>query len=118
MSIEEIIGLLKRLRLHVIKEEIEIHKQIKKLLDSEGIKYEYEYMLGRGNRIDFLLEGGIGIEVKKGRPNQTKVIKQLTRYLSFGEVNKMILVMEKTMPIPREINGKECRLISLNRLWF
>lgn len=110
--------MLRNLRLHVIKEEIHIHNEIKSLLEKNHVDFTYEKKLGKGNRIDFLLDNGIGIEVKKGKPNRTQVMKQLDRYSSFDSINETILVIERSIDLPNEINGKRCSVIALNKLWF
>jgi hypothetical protein len=118
MELEKIASILRNLRVHVVKEEVHIHNDIKVLFDNNNIKYSYEHKLGRGNRIDFLVENGVGVEVKKGKPNRTQVIKQLNRYLEFEDVKEIILVIERSMDIPEEIKGKKCKVIALNKLWF
>lgn len=108
---------LKKLRLHVVKEEQYIHEQIKNVLNKHQIRYYHEYYLGPQNRVDFLTSGGTAIEVKKGRPHMNSLLNQIERYLSFNKVKGMIVVTEKGLPLPNEINGKPVQLISLNRLW-
>jgi hypothetical protein len=108
---------LKKLRLHVVKEERFIHEQIKKTLNNNQIRYYHEYNLGPQNRVDFLTAGGTAIEVKKGRPHMASLLNQIERYLSFNEVKGMIVVTEKGLSLPNEVNGKPVQLISLNRLW-
>lgn len=115
---ENIIEKLKSIRVHVVKEEVYIHNKIKEVLDMNGIGYTYEKHLGKGNRIDFLLDNGVGIEVKKGKPNLKQVEKQVTRYLEFEEVNSIIVVIERSIDLPEKINGKICNVVGLNQLWF
>lgn len=114
---QQTVQALKNLRLHVVKEEHYIHEQIKKTLTHNGIEFTHEYYLGPSNRVDFLTKGGTAIEVKKGRPNKTSLLKQIERYLSFENVKSIIVIVEKGMDFPKEINKKKVLLISLNRLW-
>ncbi len=81
------------------------------------ISFEKEYRLAPRNRIDFFIDGGIGLEVKRGKPNKTRVTKQLQRYASFEDIKAIVLVVDRTVDIPNEINGKKCILFGLNRLW-
>lgn len=114
---EQTVQALKTLRLHVVKEEHYIHEQIKKTLTEHGLEYTHEYYLGPRNRVDFLTQGGTAVEVKKGRPNKTSLLKQIERYLSFDNVHSLVVIVEKGMDFPEEVNGKKVLLISLNRLW-
>jgi hypothetical protein len=87
------------------------------LLQEAGISFKKEYSPAPRNRIDFLVDGGIGIEVKKGKPNRTQVCAQLERYAAFDCIRAIILVVERSVNIPREVKGKQCVLFGLNRLW-
>ena len=116
-SIDDIRTILSNLRVKGIYEEYEIQRDIADILSKAGIEYQKEYKLGKHNRIDFLISGGIGIEVKKGKPNKSKVIEQLTRYTEFEVINSVILVIERSMDIPKEITGKPCLSFGLNKLW-
>ena len=44
-------------------------------------------------------------------------MRQLTRYAACEQVQALILVTEKTVPVPRTLCGKPVRLLCLNRLW-
>lgn len=114
---EELLGVLKTLRVHMVKEEFIIHERIKSLLEEQGISFRHEVSLGKGSRIDFIVDG-IGIEVKKGKPNRSSVLNQLSRYSESDEIDGLILVIERSMDIPEQLNGKECRVVALNKLWF
>lgn len=113
----DVLKALKNIRGNVIFEEYRLHEMIAELLEKAGIPFKKEYKLAPRNRIDFLVDGGTGIEVKKGKPNRTQVNKQLERYVSFDEIKSVILVVERNVNIPYEINGKKCVLFGLNRLW-
>ena len=114
---EELLGVLKNLRVHMVTEEFIIHERIKSLLEDQGIPFRHEVSIGKGSRIDFIVDG-IGIEVKKGKPNRNSVLKQLSRYSESDEIDGLILVIERSMDIPEQLNGKECRVVALNKLWF
>ncbi|HEX2925065.1 MAG TPA: hypothetical protein VHP38_02205 [Ruminiclostridium sp.] len=114
----EIIDILKTLRVNPINEEYDLQKEIEKLLINAGVHYEKECWLGPRNRVDFLtFSDGIAIEVKKGKPNKAQVISQLRRYAEFNRVKGIILVVEKNLDVPKELNGKPCISIGLNKLW-
>lgn len=115
---QNIIKVLSNLRTNPVNEEYDLQMAIANVLDDSKISYEKECWLGPRNRVDFLiLKDGIAIEVKKGKPNRVQVIQQLGRYAEFDKVNGIILVIERNMDIPREINGKPCISFGLNKLW-
>lgn len=114
---ERVIAALKRIRAQVIIDEYKLHQMITKELAKEGISFKSEFLLGSRNRIDFLTISGIGIEAKKGKPNELQVFNQLTRYAQFEQVKGLILVIERYMDLPDEINGKPVISIGLRKLW-
>jgi hypothetical protein len=115
---QQIIDVLKTLRINPVNEEYDLQAEIEKLLIDAEIHYERECKLGPRNRVDFLtFRNGIAIEVKKGKPNKAQAIGQLQRYAEFDRVKGIILVIEKNMDVPREINGKPCVSLGLNKLW-
>ena len=114
---ERVLKVLRNIRTGVTIEEYSLQDMIADLLMASGLSFKKEYRLAPRNRIDFLVEGGVGIEVKKGKPNRTNVARQLERYAAFGDINTIILVVERTVDIPARINGKRCILFGLNRLW-
>lgn len=119
---EKIIQALSKLRINPVNEEYDLQAEIAKALRDAHISYSKEYKLGKRNRVDFLTgsafdSAGVVIEVKKGKPNKAQVIGQLKRYAGFYEVKGIVLVVEKNLDIPREINGKPCISFGLNKLW-
>ncbi|HZK34273.1 MAG TPA: hypothetical protein VFD33_03050 [Bacillota bacterium] len=116
-EIEEILSVLRRIRIGVTDSEFEIQDLIDDLMTKHEISYEKEYRLAARNRIDFFTDSGIGIEVKRGKPNKRQVLKQLERYTSFDEMRAIILVVDRNVNIPDQIKGKRCVLFGLNRLW-
>jgi hypothetical protein len=112
-----VVTTLKRLRVDKVTMEYELQNQIAKILDTAGIGYEREYQLGPRNRVDFLTEHGIAIEVKKGKPNKAQVISQLERYAKHSQVKAVILCIETSLNIPKTIKGKPCIAFGLQKLW-
>lgn len=117
LNIEDITRVLSSIRTPVIDDEYKLQTIISGCLEDAGIPFEREYRLGPRNRIDFLLPAGIGIEVKKGKPARTLVVKQLERYTRFDRIQSIIFVIERSLDIPGELNGKRCICFPLNRLW-
>lgn len=115
--IDTVLTAIRTVRIGVVSEEFEIHRAIAGALDLAGIRYQHEYKLGPHCRIDFLTDGGIGVEVKKGKPYSVAVEKQLIRYASFEDVKGIVLVIERYQDVPSEICGKPCRSLGLRKLW-
>ncbi|MHB1419324.1 MAG: hypothetical protein ACYCX4_06990 [Bacillota bacterium] len=114
---ERIITALSGLRVPVVLEEYDLQKMVAETLAKAHISYEKEYQLGPRNRIDFLTDSGIGIEIKKGKPNKSQVIKQIQRYAASSEVKAIICVVERNLDLPKIILGKPCVSFGLNKLW-
>ena len=118
-SLEKTLHALRTLRITKVADEYVLQAKIKECLHEYGIGYQKEYRLGSRNRVDFLVTGGIAIEVKQGttKPNQTRVIHQLLRYASYEEVKAIILVVDRNVHLPSEINGKPCISYGLHKQW-
>lgn len=117
MSIDEVIDSLKHLRVKKRMDELEIHQLIEDQLKADKISFRREKIIKRGSRLDFYVEGGIVIEVKKRRPNKKSIIRQLEKYTASEKVKAVILVIERFMDLPESINGKPVRVVSLRKLW-
>ena len=96
--------------------EYDLHRLVMDTLSRQGVSFEHEVSLAPCCRID-LMCGGVGIEIKRGRVERAKVLRQLTRYAACPQVTGLILVTEKSLNLPREIGGKPVRIVCLNRLW-
>jgi hypothetical protein len=122
-TIHDILKTLSKLRINPVNDEYDLQRDIALTLISDKFSFYKEKTLGPRNRVDFLVSDnnlvneGIAIEVKKGKPNKVQVIRQLERYAAFPKVKGIILVVERNLDIPREINGKQCVSFGLNKLW-
>ena len=116
---EDVMIALKSLRIGVIYEEYDLQKRIAEIFDGAGIKYEKECPLGPGNRVDFLTQNGVAVEVKKGKPNRSKLEQQVNRYAGFHTVKAVVIVVETSLRMPITItgNGKPCAVLGLQKLW-
>lgn len=113
---EEIFLALQSLRVPAVPGEYDLHLMIAQALTRAGIVYHHEYRLAPRRRIDFLI-GRIGLEVKKSRPASRALVLQLRRYLESEEVDALIVVAQKSVPLPQTILGKPVFQFPLNRLW-
>ena len=96
--------------------EEELHAQVAQALHAAGVEAAHEARLAPRCRIDFLA-GGIGIEIKKKRPERAKLIAQLARYAACPQVRALIVVAPRGVNLPRQIGGKPVTMLALERLW-
>ena len=67
-----------------------------------GLPCAHEYRLAPRRRIDFFV-GGVGVEIKKGRPNARDLLRQVERYLACDELAEIIVVTQKDTPLPARV---------------
>ena len=96
--------------------EYDLHRLVMDTLSRQGVPFAHEVSQAPRCRID-LMCGGVGVEIKRGRVERAKVLRQLARYAACEQVAGLILVTEKSLGLPREIGGKPVRVVCLNRLW-
>ena len=107
---------LSTLRAGATPGEYDLHHLVAEALRAAGIPYRHEYRLAPRRRIDFFVDG-VGVEIKKGRPNARDLLLQVRRYLEADELKEIIVVTQKDTPLPARVDGKRVTNISLNRLW-
>ena len=96
--------------------EKETQAAIEQKFKDNGIYYSRENKLYQNNIPDFFIDG-TAIEIKiKG--NAKSIYKQCERYCQFDEVKSLILVTNRSMGFPKEINGKSCYFINLGKAWL
>lgn len=116
-EIERIVAALSDIRVSAQPEEYEIHAEVARALDAAGIPYVHECKLSPPRcRIDFLC-GSVGVEVKKGRPDASRLRAQLARYLEDERLSAAVAVLQRPCALPERIGGKPVRVVALNRLW-
>jgi len=115
-NISHILNALHQVMINRYMDEAPIHDEIKKIFDMNGITYEHEYKLIPHKRFDFWLDG-IVIEVKKKKPSKITLLNQLNRYTKADEVKAIIVALEESMDIPKELNNKPIFVVSLNANW-
>ncbi len=114
--LERIVDAISRLRAPLQQGEYDLHRLVMDALDASGIPHEHEVTLAPRCRID-LKCGSVGIEIKRGKVETARVTAQLQKYAACPQLTALVVVTEKTLPLPRTMNGKPVRLICLNRLW-
>ena len=116
MQTEAILAALVALRVPPGIGEADIHALIAQGLAAAGIACVHEARLAPRCRIDFLA-GGVGIEVKCGKPARATLLAQLARYAACPQVEALIVVVARSAAVPTVVAGKPCHFVSLNRLW-
>lgn len=107
---------LRRIRAPRTMSEYDLHALVAEALDLGQVPYRHEAVLAPRRRIDFLC-GGVGVEVKRGRPTPAPLCRQLTAYAQSALVSSLVLVAERPPVLPKQIAGKPLHVISLGRLW-
>ena len=108
---------LRSLRLRPAFDEYEIHEKAARALEAAGLSYVHEAPLGAGCRADFLIEGTILVEIKRGKPSPSVLKRQLSRYMAFPQIRAAFVLTEKRTVLPSRICGKPCTVLSLSELW-
>lgn len=118
MKLDELVELLRGVRVGVIMYESELVSAIKDALISRGIGFAPEVSVAPRCRVDLLVDGGIAIEVKKGKPNTGAVSNQVRRYAASERVSAVILVSERGLVSHLdEANGKPVRYVAISKNW-
>ena len=107
---------LSALRIPLIVNEYQLHEHIAAALSDGGFVIQHEAVLGPRCRIDFLVDR-IGVEVKRGKPQKAALLRQCSRYLASDQIDALILVLDTSVSLPREMNGKPLITFGLNKLW-
>ena len=113
---ERVIEAISALRAPLQQGEYDLHRLVMDALDAAGVPWTHEVKLGPRCRID-LMCGGVGVEIKRGAVDKARILAQLRKYADCPQVEGLVLVTEKTVPLPHTLNGKPVRLVCLNRLW-
>ena len=109
-------GALAGLRVRAVPGEYDLHQMVFRALVRAGYQPRHEVALGPRCRIDFMVDG-LGIEIKKGKPVRRAVMEQAARYLESGQLEGLLVVVERSANLPGRILGKPVVVLGLNRLW-
>lgn len=116
MSPDAVSALLSKYRFNYT-DEILLQDGIAQALRGAGVEFEREVVLGNDGRIDFLISGGIGVEVKtQGSPSE--VVSQLHRYAGNPRIAGLLLVTGRSRlaeGLPDRIAKKPLAVLALWR---
>lgn len=114
-SFEDVQTLLRTHRFRYTS-EMELQDGIERLLSGNAFAFEREAQLSALHRPDFLVAGGIVIEVKVARrASRPDVTRQLSLYAQSARVNEIVLVTDRRQLAiqPRSLSGKPLVVVSL-----
>ena len=115
-ALEQTLEALSTIRCGAACTEEELHALAAKALADAGIAAVHEARLAPRCRIDFLA-GGVGIEIKKSRPERAKLLAQIERYAACAQVSQLIVVAPRGVNLPERVGGKRVVMLALERLW-
>ena len=93
-------------------------RQIADLLTADGWSYQRECRLSDKDIPDFMMFGGLAVEVKVKGAGKMDVFRQLCRYAEHDRVHGLLLVSGQSMGLPDTIGGKPAWYASLGRAWL
>lgn len=93
-------------------DEEELQSIIGGILAAEGVNFRREVRLSASERVDFLIDDGLVVEVKlKG--SHYNVLRQLQRYAKHAMVEAIVLLRPSPMNVPATIEGKPCLCVPI-----
>lgn len=113
---ERIIAALRELRSPFALYEQDIHQAVARRLTEAGLPFTHEKVIAPGCRIDFWC-GGVGVEIKKGRPKPSALLEQLRRYAVSEEIAALVVLTQRSVRLPASVCGKPLVQLTLNQLW-
>ena len=115
-SLKSVTAALCTLRVGAADSEEQLHEQAAEAFARAGLEAAHEVRLAPRCRIDFMV-GGVGVEIKKKRPQRAPLIAQLTRYANCPQVERLVVLAPHGVDLPKSIGGKPVMMMSLERLW-
>ena len=114
--INDVVKILSSCRLPLNSEK-ELQDEIEKEFIKNRVIYDREYRLDNKNIIDFIVNKDIGIEVKI-KASAKSIYRQCERYCGFNTINKLIVITNRSLGFPEEINKKACYIINIGQNWL
>lgn len=115
-ELDQVLRALGTIRAPRALSEYDLHALVSQALQAAGLPVRHEAVLAPRRRIDFLC-GGIGVEIKRGRPSAAPLLRQLSGYAASEAIQALVLIAERVPPLPATVSGKALRTVSLQRLW-
>lgn len=88
-------------------DEAELQLAVARLLGDAKIGYQREVRLSERDRVDFLVDGGIALELKVSTTGKN-LLRQVLRYAEHDAVRKIVIgsTTHHGLCLPAEANGK------------
>lgn len=91
-----------------------LQEDVQTALKAVGAEFEREKVLGPGERVDFLVDGHIALELKI-RANRKRIFRQLERYATYSQIDAIVLLTASAMGLPALIGDKPAYFVHLGR---
>ena len=114
--LQKVLEALGDIRAPQVTDEYDLHALAACALQQKQLEFVHEAPLAPRCRVDFLV-GDVGVEIKRGRPNQKQLTAQISRYLKTGRLSALVVLSEKSCPLPETLLGFPVKSVSLFRLW-
>ena len=108
-----IAALLRRNRFRLGHETL-LQADVEALFRREAIPYEREFVLGPADRVDFLVDGRIALELKIRAPKRA-IFRQIERYAAHDVVGSVVIAAVSPLGVPPLANGKPVYVVPLGR---
>lgn len=113
LDVEQVVAELRKRRFRFTCEK-DLQDGLEEVFVALGIEYERESRLSPKDKVDFLLLGEVGLEVKI-QDSLTSVTRQLHRYSQHDKLKSLILVTCRAAHrgVPEQMNNKVLELVYL-----
>lgn len=115
-ELDDVLAALRTIRAPRTISEYDLHALVAEALSAQGLAFQHEAPVAPRRRIDVLC-GAIGVEIKRGRPTPTPLMRQLEAYARSERIEALVLVAERPPRLPQTVCGKPLASVSLQRLW-
>lgn len=96
-----------------LENEKDLQVEIENIFNKWGVKNQREVRLSDKDIIDFMV-GDIGLEIKLGGQAK-RIYRQMQRYCAHDKIKAIVLITNKSMGLPREIDSKPTYILNLGR---
>jgi len=114
-TLDSVLEVLRGMRI-MFSDEKELQDAVEKAMTTASIPHQREAILGPRDRIDFMADGGIGIECKIDH-SRADLLRQLFRYSKQPQVRVLVVVLGKLRlsALPTEMNNIPIHVVNLVR---
>lgn len=99
-----------------LDDEKALQAEMADYLNSKGVTFTREKRLSARDIPDFFIDDlAIEVKIKGGKMD---IYRQCERYCGYDEVKALILVTNKSMALPDQINGKPAYVLNISKSWL